>query len=88
MRDYKIYVCELCGQEFPRDFEKCLEHEKTHVKPESYAIKDKGIFCREGHYPSEITIPMEDGREVIYAFSSIVPIEKERPLATGNSEED
>lgn len=68
---------------------KSAQNMKKHMLSQNLTqLKIKEFFCREGHYPSEITIPMEDGREVIYAFSSIVPIEKERPLATGNSEED
>jgi hypothetical protein len=93
MRDYKVYVCEKCGEEFPDDREKCAEHEKYHVRPEPYGIHDKGSYQSGDKYPVFIIIPMADGANVRYRVEGVLtppeePETKESPLATANSTED
>ena len=71
MKDYKVYVCEKCGKEFPDDREKCEEHEGGHIRPEYYTLWDAGSYQPEDKYPTYITIPMTDGAEVLYEKAAI-----------------
>ena len=87
MREYKVYVCEKCGQEFtegyPRGYDQCKAHEASHVVPESYVIRDSGSYQPGDTYPRYLRIPMADGAEVMYKFESIAPTEeKESPSET------
>jgi len=83
MKDYKVYVCEKCGKEFPNDREGCEVHEAGHVSPEPYQIRRSGTYNQISRYPAGIKIPMEDGAEVMYKFDSIVkePQKEESPCS-------
>ena len=76
MREHKTYICDLCGKEFtqgyPEGYNKCEEHERSHVKPEPYAIMNKGSYRLGDKYPSYITVPMADGAEIVYKFDTVL----------------
>lgn len=82
MKDYKVYVCEKCGDEFPNDYQGCLEHEKTHIKPDYYYLQDAARYLCDDKYPSFIKIKMEDGAVIEYHISTMVKEaeQKESPL--------
>jgi hypothetical protein len=84
MKEYKVYVCEKCGQEFtegyPEGYNNCQKHEASHVVPEFYAIRDNSSYQPGDTYPRYIRIPMSDGAEIMYQFESVAPTEeKESP---------
>lgn len=91
MKEYKVYVCEKCGQEFPQGFpegyEKCQEHEDSHVKPEAYGISNNGSYQPEDIYPTYITIPMADGAEVLYEKSAIIKEARKKESPRGNEDD-
>jgi len=82
MRDYKVYVCEKCGEEFPNDREKCNEHENGHIRTKEYTLWNNGSYQPDSKYPAFIRIPMADGAEVTYKLDAIVKEAKkeESPL--------
>jgi hypothetical protein len=81
MRDYRVYVCDKCGEEFSNDREKCHEHEISHIKPDNYSLWDSGSYQPDSKYPAFIKIPMADGAEVMYKYDAILPTEeKNSPL--------
>lgn len=91
MKEYKVYVCEKCGQEFtggfPEGYDKCLEHEKSHVEPDTYGIRNNGSYQPEDKYPSLIKIPMTDGAEVLYKKASIIKEADKEESPRGNEDD-
>jgi hypothetical protein len=87
MRDYRVYVCEKCGQEFPNDHDGCEEHENGHIRPDNYALWDNGSYQPDSRYPAFIRIPMADGTEAMYQYDSSLPAQKNSSPAIGSSQE-
>lgn len=91
MREYNVYVCEKCGQEFtqgfPEGYNACLEHENSHIEPEAYGIGKSGSYQPGDKYPNYLTIPMADGAEVLYEKVAI-KIEAEQQESPRCNEDD
>ena len=93
MKQYKVYVCELCGQEFtegyPEGYEKCQEHEKTHIGIKMFAKHKTEYLGPNSVYPDYIEVEMADGSIRAYGAAGVVikePAEKENPLADGKED--
>ena len=87
MREITIKVCGKCEKEFRGQdaYGECYDHEKSHIEPEAYGLREKCEYRCNDKYPLFITVPMQNGRDVVYRAYGV---EEESPLATANSEED
>ncbi|MDD3021835.1 MAG: hypothetical protein PHX61_12780 [Alphaproteobacteria bacterium] len=86
MKEYKVYVCEKCGEEFtegfPEGYEKCFEHEKTHVGIAKYGIHKPEYLGPASTYPNYIEVEMTDGSIQAYEATGVIvkeATEKESP---------
>lgn len=93
MKEYKVYVCEKCGEEFtegyPEGYEKCLEHEKIHIGIAKYTEHRPEYLGPASIYPNYIEIEMADGSILAYEATGVTikkAQEKENPLASGKED--
>ena len=86
MKEYKVYVCEKCGEEFtegyPEGYEKCLEHERTHIGIAKFAEHKPEYLGPDSTYPNYIEVEMTDGSIRVYEATGAITREskeKESP---------
>lgn len=72
-----VYYCDCCGEAF-ESWQKCDEHENSHVQPKYQRAEiPEGSYSRyvsvpEQVYPQIITLEMTDNAVVEYIFSRLV----------------
>ena len=67
------YFCEHCLTEYASE-ENCLKCEASHVAPDTI---ESAIYKRDRIYPISVSLTMDDGAIVQYAFDKVLEWPKE-----------